>query len=207
MIDASRLPVVVGLAVLGVGLAGLGTAIGVTAPTTDGPTSEFAFEDENLTYSDGETKVTILNGTSHVETVEFESTADGVEVAVEERRPLSESERTRAQEIALANETVRQRLADVDDYAVSVEPIRRLDADRSVSIDVDGSESANGSVETDGNTTTFTVDYDRENDSVVADRAEPSYVPDEAAVQFDYGDETFSVVVDIDAGTVKHVFS
>ncbi|WP_128476623.1 hypothetical protein [Halorussus pelagicus] len=208
MIDTSQLPVVVGLAVLGVGLAGLGTAIGVPSPTADGPASEFAFEGQNLTYSDGETEVEIVNGTSRVETVEFEYTTDGVEVAVDEQRPLSESERNRAREIALENETVRQRLDDLGDgeYVTTVDPVRKVSATASVS--VNDATPANETVKTDGNVTAFTVSYDEKSDAVVADRVEPSYVPDEASVQFEYPDgRSLSVVVDIDSETVKHVFA
>ena len=208
MIDTSQLPVVVGLAVLGVGLAGLGTAIGVPAPTADDSASEFAFEDENLTYSDGETEVEILDGTSRIETVEFDYTADGVEVAVDEQRPLSESERNRAREVALENETVRKHLDDFGDgeYVTTVEPIRKVSA--TASVDINDARPADETVETDGNATAFTVSYDENSDAVVADRVESAYIPGEASVQFKYPDgRSLSVVVDIDAGNVKHVFA
>ncbi|WP_132059102.1 hypothetical protein [Halorussus amylolyticus] len=205
MASASEIGIVVGLAVLGVGLAGLGVAVGVTAPASDDPASEFAFEGEKLTYSGDETNVTILNDTSAVETVEFEANPDAIEVSVAENRPLSESERDRARETAVANSTVQERL-DGHDYESSVEPIRKFDANQSVSVSVSGANET--SAGTDENTTTFTVRDDEENDSVIAERPTPSYVPDEAVVRFEHSDaEAFSVVVDFDSGTVLRISS
>ncbi|WP_121821894.1 hypothetical protein [Halostella salina] len=208
-----RLAVLLCLAALGVGLAGVGAAVGVTEPIGAGGTSgEFVVAGDSVTFSDGAGNVTVVENTANVTAIRVEETAPGrFTVETEAERPLSAAERDRAVEIARSNATVRAKLDRLDGYELGVDPVYRVTADRmrsyNVTIDADGVTNGSGN-----QTYVFTgnVSAEDRDDAVVVER-DPSYVEDRAVVRVrqpsadERRDLRYSVDVDLANGTVTGI--
>lgn len=203
----ARALVLVGLAVLGVGLALSGSAIGVGSETLRGEGPAVTVDDD-VSVSEGADEVVVVENVSTIDSVAVEASDGGtIRFETEPRRGLSADARARGEAIARDNATVARALASLSDPRVSVEPVVRLDADAVRSVDVTG--SGDGAVTTDGpgETVTFTVNattVEEEPDTVVVDR-KPAHVPDRASVRIRDGQEghvRYSATVDLENETV-----
>ncbi|SDR39930.1 hypothetical protein [Natronobacterium texcoconense] len=127
---SGQIVLLVGLAALGIGLAGIGTALGIGEPVTgDEPTAEFELSDDRLTLSSVDQEVTVLENPETAEIIEITESPDGFAVMTEEREPLTDRDRERAKEIARENDTVRERLEELGEYDLTVEPIDEFGSD------------------------------------------------------------------------------
>lgn len=126
---------VVGLGVLGVVLALSGATFGVgNSLASDDPAPEFRISADNISVVTGDDRVTLVENASAVAAIEISRTEGGVTVRTDERAPLTERDRRRAADIALANDTVERYLDGIAEYDIDVRPIQRLTADESVTI-------------------------------------------------------------------------
>jgi len=201
----SRLGVLVVLAVVGLTVAGIGVSFGTPTADSGDDAAEFVVSEENVTFADRNRTVTVTDNLSNVTTVEIEETDAGqFRVDAERRQPLTATERERAVDIARANQTVRERIDEMDRVEFSVDPIHKLEAAR---VDLGGNVTA---VNTSGNVSVYrfeTNESDSRERSVVVDR-EPAYVEGRADVRL--SDPTaesgaqlrYSVTVDLPNGTV-----
>ena len=210
----TRLLLLVELAAVGVVLAGVGTAFGVDGVQSQ-PSAEFVVADENVTVAQANQSETVVTNFSNVTEVRIDR-ADDSRFTVEtlEQRPLSPTERERAREIALDNQTVSQAVNDVAAPGLTVEPIRKLNASRTISRNVsvvagDGDSPAVDAADGD----TFVVeldDTDGGNGAVMVSRT-PDYVADLAVVRVrdraadPSTDLQYTVRVDLANGTVTDV--
>jgi len=206
----SRLVFLLGLTILAVGLAGLGTAFGVTAPlAADNPGGEFVVSDQNVTFSTQGQEDTVVQNLSNVTTIEIEESEDGqFAVTTERDQPLTDAERDRAREIARRNETVRQDLEDMDEYELTVDPVYRIDELSTTQI----SGEVSTVNESEGITMiNFTDDSLSERDDAVVIQRDPSYVDDEAVVRVrqpnngDQIEQEYSVSVNLATETVTDI--
>ncbi|WP_053947034.1 hypothetical protein [Halolamina sediminis] len=202
-----RLLLVVGLALVGVVLAGIGTAFAPNGVVPSEPGAEFVVGDGNVTVAQSDQSETTVTTLSNVSAVRIDRTnASRFTVETRERRPLSRDERDRARTIALNNRTVSEAVDDVGAVELTVEPIRKLNtssiATGQYNVTVDAEDGG-----------TFTVDLndtDSENGSVTVDRT-PNYVDDRAVVKIrnstaDAPDDLkYSVTVDLANGTVTDI--
>lgn len=204
----ARLLVLVGLAVLGVALAGMGTVLGVTGFATDADaTARFVVSEDNVTVSDGGEEVTVVENMSDVGAIRIaETDSRHFEVSTETDSPLTDAERERAREIARANDTVARYLADAEGYELAVDPVRKLDLGSVNRTDASLSE-ADG---TNASYTIETVTSDGEGGTLVVQR-NSSYAADRAVVRVyrpsdDSRDEQkYSIDVDLANGTVTDI--
>ena len=202
----SRLFALGALVVLGLGLAGAGTAFGLTEPLSQtGSPAEFVVADGNVTLSaDGESTMLVEN-VSDVRAVTIEETGDGqFTIRTREERPLTVAERERARSVALANETVRRKLDAMPAYNLSVEPIQQLNATAvdQISLDnADPDDSGEFTVESTG-------DSDEGSVTIVRD---PTYVDGRAVVRVRRPDMThpadlkYTVDVNLTSETVTDI--
>ncbi|WP_202614421.1 hypothetical protein [Halostella litorea] len=206
-----RLAVLVGLAALAVGLAGVGTAVGVTDPIADADAGgEFVVADGSVTFAGNGENVTVVESTANVSEIRFEETDSGrFVVSTETDRPLTPAERDRAVEIARSNGTVRGKLAELDGYELAVEPVQRLEADQVSSYDVTLEADGNA---TAGETDVFVANATAEDrDGTVVVERDPSYAEDRAVVRVQQPDAAegerlrYSVDVDLANDTVTDV--
>jgi len=208
-----RLAVLVCLAALGVGLAGIGAAVGVTELITAGDTSgEFVVADDSVTFSDGTENVTVVENTANVTAIRVEETAPGrFTVDTEVERPLSAAERERAVEVARSNATVSARLDRLDGYELTVDPVYRVTADQMTgyNVTIDADDVTNGS---DDGVYVGTVNVSTETrDGEVVVQRDPSYVEDRAVVRVRQPDASerrelrYSVDIDLANGTVTGI--
>jgi len=206
----SRFAAVLGLAVLGVALAGIGTPFGVTAPiAADDPSGEFVVSGQNVTFSNQGQQETVVRNLSNATTIEIEEADDGqFTVTTERNRPLTDAERERARVIARNNDTVRRALDDVSEYELAVEPIYEVDELSTTKI--------SGEVSTVNESEGISVvdladDSLSERDDAVVVQRDPSYVEDEAVVRVRQPNETertdlkYSVSVDLASETVTDI--
>ncbi|WP_256392980.1 hypothetical protein [Natronoarchaeum rubrum] len=206
----SRLVFLLGLAVLGIALAGIGTAFGVTAPiAADDPSGEFVVSDQNVTFSTQSQEDTVVRNLSNVTTIEIEESTDGrFTVSTERDRPLTDAERERAKAIARGNDTVRRALDAMGEYELAVEPIHKIDelSTTQISGDVSTVNESEGIFKINLSDDSLT----ERDDAVVVDR-DPTYVDDEAIVRVRHSngdaptDLKYSVSVDLAAGTVTDI--
>lgn len=213
MNDALRSPyfVLLGLAVVGVSLAGVGTALGVTQPLIQSESSaEFVVTEQNVTFEAGGESETVVANMTQVEEISIDESTDGrFTVNTTESRPLTASERDRARQIALDNETVRAGITSTDDYRVSVTAIRKVNASsfETESINMSEAEQVDGEYDF-GLWMNGTSSED--GDGAVTIEREPNYVEDRVSVRL-YGLETdedtleYSIDVDLSNGTVTDV--
>ncbi|WP_254831263.1 hypothetical protein [Haloglomus salinum] len=206
----TRLFVLAGLTVIGVAVAGMGTAFGVTAPVSNsGTAGEFVVSNENVTFvgtGGSETVVTDLTNVSEI-TVEQTSTGQFT-VKTSTNRPLTEAERERARMVAMNNHTVEQALASMGEYELTVEPVRGLNlsasSQRSYDVRIDSNQTSGEFTITDTGT-------DNREDGSVTVKREPRYVEDQAVVRIrqprDDGRDSlkYSVSIDLTNGTVTDV--
>ncbi|ELZ30197.1 hypothetical protein C475_00642 [Halosimplex carlsbadense 2-9-1] len=150
----------VALAVLGGGAGYAGTALGVAGPLSEAaPAGEFRVSDSGVTLSGTNGTVTVVENMTGVTAVEMSATDDRLAVETTEG-PLSPTDRDRAKAIARSDERVRQRLAELDEYELTVEPIYGISADRagSMNVSVDGNWTETGANGTEsGGTRAFEV--------------------------------------------------
>ena len=210
----SRLLVLAGLTVIGVGLAGAGTAMGLTEPlsTTD-LAAEFIVSEENVAFSAGGKSETIVENMSYVSEVEIEETDAGqFTIHTTEDQPLTDSERERARTIAVNNATVKQTLDAMSAYELSVEPVQR--------INVTGLEQASLDAVNKSDQTDDVVQYElADNGTVTEDQGggtvtvnrEPRYAEDRAVVRIRqpgedcHHDLKYTINVDLASGTVTGI--
>ncbi len=211
MTDATRSEFVIlaGLAIVGLTLAGATSALGVTETAAGDVGGEFVVSDRNVTYSNNVQERTVIENLSGVEAIEIGRDETGhYSIRTEEATPLTEADCERAKRIARTNETVRRALARLDEYDLSVEPVRELSSQKVVGVTVEQSNESNWTNDSAG-TRTFkvtNVTYVNESGSVVVQR-DPKYVPDRAAVEIrgPDGEHRYTVYVDLANRTVVDV--
>ncbi len=205
-----RLVALLALASVGVGTAWAGAALGLGDPIATGPGGAVSVSGDDVTFSDGDREITVLENVSGTESIEIAAADGRLTVDSEPAAPLTDAERERALEIARDNETVARRLASMDEYDLAVEPIRGIAADSVQQTSVSGSEWT--VVEAENGTTTRTFDVesgnvtvDRGDDAVVISPAEQSYVDDDVTVEIsepDSGAVRYEAQVDLAAERV-----
>lgn len=180
----TRLAVLFGLLLLGLLLAGAGTAIGMTATFANpDSTPEFVVTDENVSVSTGDRTETVVRNMSNVRSVTINETTSGhFRVDTEEERPLTETERQRAREIAVDDPTVQRELDTLGRYEIAVDPIQKIESSRfssdryNTTVNVDGGD--------DGEFAITTWNTTRESgDGTVHVARDPTYVRDAAVVR------------------------
>lgn len=209
-----RVATLLGLAVLGLGLAGAGAALGVGGPVTaDESSLGVAVGEGNVTLSDGGREMTVLNDTRGVEAIELRTRGGDLVVDTERASPLTAAERERARAVVRANATMRRHLDAMGAYELVVEPIPKLGTtDEDVTV-YNVTRVGNGSAESatfrvvgeagDGSASTGS----RGDDSVTL-RRDRTYVEDRASVGVrdpTTGEETYSVTVDLRTETVTRI--
>lgn len=179
----SRLVVLAGLTVLGVALAGVGTALGMTAPLTNhGDNPTFAVNEENVTFTDNGNRVTLVENMSTVRSVRIDKVGSTqFQVSTETAQPLTAAERERARRIALNNQTVQSHLASLENYEVTIEPIRRLNM-TSMQVASFNATKVNDSGDGGSVFKITNVSSEHEDGTVVVQR-DPQYVEDRAVVR------------------------
>jgi hypothetical protein len=207
----SRLTLLVVLAVLGVGLAVIGTAVGATTPhAASGAGTAFVVSEDNVTVEQGDQQVTIVDNITRVDSIEIEQQGSGTyQVNTETEDPLTDSERSHAKAIAHNNATVQQVLQDLEQYELTVEPIHKLTVDSGQTTTFTGLNSTSMESETaEGEETfTLTVEDSDETGTVTIDR-HPEYVKDEATIRIrnpSTGEMYYSATVDLENETVTDI--
>ncbi|WP_255152420.1 hypothetical protein [Halorarius halobius] len=199
----SRLVVLACLAVVGVVLAGVGTALSTTSPLTDGdPSARFVVADGNVTFSDDDGNVTLVDDASHIRTVRIRRTDGGTfRVDTETDRPLTAVERERAVEIARANDSITRRLDALDGYTLTVGPVHQP-----VTMQLDDVRFDNSTQTDVGRVETSVTETDN---GVVVHRNDSSTYVDDRAVVFvtrpDSSDLKYAIEVDLANGTVTSI--
>lgn len=194
-----------GLALLGVGVAVSGSAFGIDGPLADSEEStEFTVDDDGITVSDGQDEYTVIENLTKNEAVEI--TADNDELRVQTRQAdgFSDDVQERAVTIAHNNETIRQSLGNLDDYEFVIQPSYEIDhrppdgitvheADRNVtsSDDNDGVPVNEAEVEHDDTGSSVTVHIPPSSDNRVS-----------VAIYDNAGELQYSLVVDLDTDEV-----
>lgn len=209
----ARILLLVGLAVVGVVLAGVGTAFAPDDAVQPEPGAAFVVADDNVTVERTNQSETVVANLSNVSAVRIDRTnASQFTVETREQRPLSPDERERARTIALNNRTVREAVDDVGAVELTVEPIRKLNASSIVTEEYNATPQYNVTADAEGGDT-FTIhlnDTDGEDGSVTVNRT-PDYVDDRAVVKIRNSTEDppddlqYSVRVDIANGTVTDI--
>lgn len=206
----SRVAFLLSLAIFSIALVGVGTALGVTDPlTSDEPGGEFVVSDQNVTFSNQDQQDTIVQNLSNVTTINIEETNAGqFTVKTDRDQPLTTAECERAIKLARTNETVRQSLADMEAYELTVDPIYKIDDLTTTQINGTVSSVNDSSGVTKINTTD--TSYSNHNNSVVVQR-DPSYVEDKATIRIRQPNEDgrtslkYTVSVDLATETVTDI--
>jgi hypothetical protein len=212
--DASvRVAALLGLVVLGLGLAGAGAALGVGDPVTDEPALGVAVGEERVTLSDGDREVAVLNDTRGVETIEFRTDGGGFVVDAERPSPLTAADRERAREVVRANATMQRNLEAMGAAELVVEPIVELDTTEAdvtaytvYNVTAVGNESATFRVVEAGGASSSDPAFG--GDDSVTLRRDRTYVEDRASVGVrdpTTGEEIYSVTVALTNGTVTRI--
>lgn len=207
----SRLILLVVLTALGVGLAVLGNAVGVTTPLAASEQGAvFVVSEDNVTLEQDNQRATLINNMTRVDSIEIEQRGTGTyHVNTEAENPLADSERSQAKAIVRDNATVQQALRDLDQYELTVEPIHKLTADSAQTTAFTGLNNTSIEGETAENEETFTLSVENRNETgMVAIERDPQYVEDEAAVRVGDSatDETYySATVDLENETVTDI--
>lgn len=207
-----RLLSVVGLAVLGIGVGWAGSSLGVDGPIADAePSAEFMIAGNDVTLSDGDDDVTVVDNVTEVESLTIAEDDGDFAIETDESEPLPADDRELAAEIALNNESVRECLEAVDEYELVVEPIVKMDAGSVETVTVSGNASEREDQNaTDSGEFSFTAErtaVEKTGDTVTVSR-EPSHVEDEAIVRITHPeneDVNCSVLVDLDEEAVRRV--
>jgi len=201
-----RLLLLVGLTVVGVGLAGIGTAFGA-GNAVQRPGAEFVVADGNLSVAQADQSRTVVTNLSHVSEVRIDRTnTTQYTVDTRERRPLSPAERERARTVALDNRTVREAVEGIPSAELTVEPVRGVNAS------VVNAQAVNSTGEMAGSDT-FTVSLNEtgETDGSVMIGRHTSSVENRAVVNIRDTTETppedlqYTVRIDTANGTVTDI--
>ncbi|OAQ53036.1 hypothetical protein HTG_09400 [Natrinema mahii] len=184
---AVRLIALLALASFGVGTAWAGAAVGLGDPIATGSGGEFSVSGTDVTFSDGDSEVTVLENVSGTESIEIAAADGRLTVDSEPADPLTDAERDRALEIARDNETVTRRLESMDEYELAVEPIKGIHADSMQQTSISLSETTTVEAENGTTARTFTGEsedftVEREDDAVVVSPAEQTYAEDDVTV-------------------------
>jgi hypothetical protein len=205
----SRLTLLVVLALLGVGLAVIGTSVGATSPLAAGSGAAFVVSEDNVTFEHGDQRATVVDNMTHIDSMEIEQQGSGTyKIHTETEAPLTDSERSQAKTIARNNATVQQALEDLPQYVVTVEPIQKLTADSAQTGNLTIANTSTD-IETAEGEQTFTgwVEESDETDTVTIDR-NAEFVEDEAVVRITdpATDESYySITVDLENETVTDI--
>lgn len=203
-----RLGLLVALAVVGVLVAGVGTTLGGGSPLAPASGGEFVVSESNVTFADRSRDVTVVDDMENVTRVEITEADEGrFRVETDRIRPLTAADRELAREIARSNGTVATNLATTARPELTVDPVKRIEAN---------AIQFNVSVTTENESRGVTV-VEVENESmdtgesgVVIDR-EPSYVDDRAVVRISDAEKEgrsalqYSVRVDLANETVTEI--
>ena len=175
-----RLGLLVALAVVGVLVAGIGMTLGGGSPLAPASGGEFVVSESNVTFADRSRDVTVVDDMENVTRVEItEAEAGRFRVETDRERPLTATERERAREIARRNETVATNLATIARPELTVDPVKRIEANAiqfNVSVTTENESRGVTVVEVENGS------MDTGEHGVVIDR-EPSYVDDRAVVR------------------------
>ncbi|MFC7081282.1 hypothetical protein [Halorussus caseinilyticus] len=200
----SRLVVLLVLAVVGVGLAGVGTTFGVADPITEtGPRTEFVVSERNITFSQGDRNRTVIDNTSHATEIKITEVDSGRFLVNKTATPFTSTERRRAKAIVRRNATVDTRLQALDGYRLTVTPVYTLNV--SAETIAAGTDRTN----TTG-TSVYAVEPAETDDragTVVVQRT-TRYAPDEAVVEVrrrDSSELQYAIRVDLTNETVVDV--
>jgi hypothetical protein len=207
----ARLTLLVILAVLGAGLAVIGTAVGATGPlAAPGSGAAFVVSENNVTFEQGNQRATVIDNMTRIDSIEIEQQGSGTyRVDTVTRDPLTDSERSRAKTIARDNATVQQGLQDLDQYELTVEPIHELTVDsvQTTSFTALNTTSIDNETAEGEGTFTLTVEDSNETGAVTIDR-DPEYVEDEAVVRIRApatNEVYYSATVDLENETVTDI--
>lgn len=203
-----RLAALVVLGALGVGLAVVGSAVGVDAPVdTTEAVGELNVSGDGLTVSDGTRNVVAATTLSEAQRVEVTNEDGVLRVRTESEDPLTRSERERAAEIARSNGTVSDYLRSVEDYSLDVQPIQKVEAGSVRNVTVRETEPPEGSVAAGSNSSFVFVESDWEDDGTVTVARNRTYVDGEANVRVygPGGELRYSLVVDLTSGRVDDI--
>jgi hypothetical protein len=184
---AVRVVALLALASIGIATAWAGAAVGLGDPIATGSGGEFSVSQNDVTFSNGDREVTVLENVSGAETVEIAAADGQLTVDSEPTEPLTAAERERAREIARDNGTVTRRLESMAEYELAVEPIKGISADSVHRTSISRSEWTVVEAENGTEVRTFAVDsgtvtVDRGDDAVAISPAEQSYVEDDVTV-------------------------
>jgi len=123
-----RLGVLLGLAAVALALAAAGGALGLTDPLADPDSeAEIVISEDNITVLTGEREVLMVDSMRSVREVQVSTTDDGFQLNTERGTQLTDDERERALAIAGNNETIREKLGNLEAHTVTVQAV--LDSD------------------------------------------------------------------------------
>jgi hypothetical protein len=175
-----RLGLLVALAVVGVVVAGVGTTLGGGSPLAPASGGEFVVSESNVTFADRSRDVTVVDDMENVTRVEITEAAEGrFRVETDRTRPLTAADRELAREIARSNGTVATNLATIARPELTVDPVKRIEANAiqfNVSVTTENESRGVTVVEVENGS------MDTGEHGVVIDR-EPSYVDGRAVVR------------------------
>lgn len=175
---AVRAGVVVLLGAVGIGLAVIGTSIGLGAGITTADNDRITIGEESVTVADSNGETVAIEDLETVSSVEVTSYED--RVAIETEEPFSEAERQEAIDIVRTNETVTAAI-DVEAYEFTAEPIETLTLEETEiqNVTIENGEAVENAEIEGGDNVTFSVTKadDGETETVTADR-DPEYVED-----------------------------
>ena len=204
---STRLLVLVGLAAVGIGLAGVGTSLGM-AELTSNPPAEFIVGDDNIKFNASGESTTVVENLSYVQAVNIDETDTGqFTIQTVTEQPLTAREREQAREIVLSNATISAALAEIDSYTLSVDPIQKLNASAFNQVSYD----SNMSHESGDSITIVETSEEKENSGSVTIEREPNYAEDRATVQICQPDAPpsddlkYSVDVDLENDTITDI--
>lgn len=192
--------VLIGLAVISIGLALAGNAIGIgDATTTSASPGEVTIAEDEITLSDGEQELTPVENLTGVQQVDITDERGTVNITTTNTStPLNTETRELAREIALTNETIQQYISTVDTYDIAVEPIRRVDSGDIQSTSVNMSTASSKTSENGTETVSFTAAETDTADSVTVTRT-PRYDREDVTVRIagPEGQLQYSLTVDL----------
>jgi hypothetical protein len=176
------------LALVGLGAGWAGASLGVGAPLTEtGHQPSVVVSETGVTVSDGTQETTILDNMTAVESLRIQDQDGHLTVDTERAPRLTEAKRERALAIARENETVQHRLAAMDAYELTVEPIKGIPAEAMSQSTFEASYTNVTAVEESEGT--FTVAFDenasieRSGDGVTITPGDQRYVENDVNVE------------------------
>lgn len=195
-------------------MAWAGTALGVDqALTGDEPRGEVSIAGSNITVSSSGENVTIAENLS-VETAVTVAKANGrITVQTSNGGPLTDQQRADAVGIVRDNETIQRLLDQLTDPTLSIDPVKRLDADSARR--TSGELTPTNVTQTANDTQVFTIEsaddvhIDRTENSVTVEtkQSSGSYVENRAIVRIrdDNRELVYSAKVDLQKHRVVDV--